>query len=174
MRTTLREWFSDEFRHRDECHRGLRGEGGCRERKGSKGGREGNGGRTLGFRGWLLLRIGIRTATGNPAGDRGLFRGFNTRTPPPVGGVYRLRATPTCHRGTDTRYQRTLVAPTRVESDDDEVPSLSSSFPLPPHPPRPRFFTCWFFLSSLPPRYPVRIAPPSFCPLPFPVTNPIG
>lgn len=53
----------------------------------------------------------VRTQPGN----RGLFRGLNIHTPPPVGGVYRLRATPTRRRGTDTRYQRTLVAPTSVE-----------------------------------------------------------
>jgi len=47
-------------------------------------------------------------------GNRGLFQGFNIHTPPSVGGVYRLRATPT-HRGTDTRYQRTLVVPTSME-----------------------------------------------------------
>lgn len=53
----------------------------------------------------------VRTQPGN----RGLFWGLNIHTPPPVGGVYRLRATPTRRCGTDMRYQRTLVAPTSVE-----------------------------------------------------------
>lgn len=84
----------------------------------------------------------VRTHPGN----RGLFRGLNIHTPPPVGGVYRLRATPTRRRGTDTRYQRTLVAPTSVERRRSAV-SLPSSYPstaaifhvliFPPPPPPP-------------------------------------
>lgn len=73
----------------------------------------------------------VRTQSGN----RGLFRGLNVHTPPPVGGVYRLRATPTRRPGTDTRYQRTLVAPTSVERRWSAVslPLSSSSSPLPFH-----------------------------------------
>ena len=63
----------------------------------------------------------VRTEPGN----RGLFWGLNIHTPPPVGGVYRLRATPT--RCTDTRYQRTLVAPTSVERRRSAVSLLSPS-----------------------------------------------
>lgn len=83
----------------------------------------------------------VRTQPGN----RGLFRGLNIHTPPPVGGVYRLRATPTRRRGTDTRYQRTLVAPTSIERRRSAVslPSFCPStaaifhvliFPPPPSP----------------------------------------
>lgn len=50
------------------------------------------------------------------ARDGRLFRGLNVHTPPLVGGVYRLRATPTVAHGTDTRYQRTLVAPAYRDS----------------------------------------------------------
>jgi hypothetical protein len=97
------------------------GEGKWRWRGGyRKGVDETRRGSTLGFRhsGVVVLprdrdlhRHRHRRRCEPDLGGRGLFRGLNTHTPPPVGGVYRLRAIPTVRRGTDTRYQRTLVAP---------------------------------------------------------------
>lgn len=119
-----REWLSDEFRHHDEC---LRGWGTQDEKRANCGGARS----AFGFGGGCCYGSGfapppvVRTQPGN----RGLFRGLNIHTPPPVGGVYRLRATPTRRRGTDTRYQRTLVAPTSVERRRSAV-SLPSFLPL--------------------------------------------
>lgn len=58
---------------------------------------------------------GIRYCGRNTEQRSRLFRGLNTHTPPPVGGVYRLRAPPTTYPSTDTRYQGTLVAPRRTQ-----------------------------------------------------------
>lgn len=58
---------------------------------------------------------GIRYCGRNTEQRSRLFRGLNTHTPPPVGGVYRLRASPTTYPSTDTRYQGTLVALRRTE-----------------------------------------------------------
>ena len=88
----------------------------------------------------------VRTEPGN----RGLFWGLNIHTPPPVGGVYRLRATPT--RCTDTRYQRTLVAPTSVERRRSAVSLLSPS-PSPfLYPSTVAIFHVLIFSASLPAR----------------------
>lgn len=76
------------------------------------------GGTRLTFGGWFVATdrdLHHRRRYEPSRRGRGLFRGLNIHTPPPVGGVYRLRAIPTRHRGTDTRYQRTLVAPMSVE-----------------------------------------------------------
>lgn len=73
---------------------------------------------------------GIRYCGRNTEQRSRLFRGLNTHTPPPVGGVYRLRASPTTYPSSDTRYQGTLVAPRRTQSESPAPTAV------------PRFFTC--------------------------------
>lgn len=142
--------------------------GGCRERKGSNADGVERGDRENTRLSGVVVATdpGFVPPPATPSGI-GVSSGGYTRTPPLVGGVYRLRAIPTCHRGTDTRYQRTLVAPTSVEKRRRRS-AVSILLTLPS--PGIAIFYVLIFLSSLPLREPrtynpsLPLFPPSTLP----------
>jgi len=75
-------------------------------------------------------------------GGRGLFRGLNAHTPPPVGGVYRLRVIPTTRPALIRDISEHLLLRSSRSATDCRHRALSPFIPRRPAGSRPRFFTC--------------------------------